>query len=539
MKKWFTLAIFTFFASTIFAQTAESYSLSIEQVQNFSTAPALQSYVFGQHNGKWLLIGGRTDGLHQRQPFASFLASDNNVILYVVDPVAKQVWSQALTGLATSYEEQLQSTNMNFKQVDTVLYIIGGYGYSTTAADHITHPYLTAVNIPQTIDAVVNGNSVAAGFRQLQDNIFKVTGGQLDYLNGSFYLAGGQMFEGRYNPMGPTHGPGFIQEYTEAIRKFQIQDNGTSLSYNNYVEWQDSANLHRRDYNMAAQIFPDGTKGLTMFSGVFQHNVDLPWHNTVDLRDTGYAVRNNFDQLLSQYHSAKLPIYDADANQMQTIFFGGMSRYYFDNTGTLMDDPNVPFVKTISKVIRFPNDSMVEYEMALKMPGFLGSGAEFIPLQNNYYTDEEILKLNDLPNAKTLVGYIYGGIESSQENIFFINNGTQSWASNAIFGVYIEKDTITAIDQSALSGENVLNLELSPNPVKDLLQINYEIPYHGKYWLSLSDAEGRVIQRLVETTTGKGSYQHRLNVADYPAGTYYITFYTEGFQKTKAFVKAN
>lgn len=539
MKKWINLMVFSFWALSIMAQNAENYSLSIEQVQNFSTAPALQSFVFGQHNGKWLLIGGRTDGLHQRQPFAAFLASDNNVTLYVVDPSTKQVWSQGLTGLGSSYEEQLQSTNMNFKQVDSTLYIIGGYGYSPTAADHITYPYLTAVDLAQTIDAVINGTSLSGGFRQLQDPIFEVTGGQLNELNGTFYLVGGQKFEGRYNPMGPTHGPGFIQEYTEAIRKFQIQDNGSTLSYSNYQEISDSANLHRRDYNMAPQIFPDGSEGFTVFSGVFQHNVDLPWHNTVDIRDSGYHVRNNFDQLLSQYHSAKLPIYDAAANQMQTIFFGGMSRYYFDNTGTLMDDQNVPFVKTISKVIRFPNDSMVEYEMALKMPAFLGSGAEFIPLESNYYNNKEILKLNDLPQTKTLVGYIYGGIESSQENIFFINDGTQSWASNAIFEVYIEKDTVSAIDQSALSGENVLVLELSPNPVQHLLQITYEVPYYGKYWLSVTNTQGKVIRRLVETTTGKGSYQHQLNVADFAAGTYYITIATEGFQKTLPFVKRN
>lgn len=539
MKKWINLMVFSFWAFSIMAQNAENYTVSIEQVQNFSTAPALQSFVFGQHNGKWLLIGGRTDGLHQRQPFAAFLASDNNVTLYVIDPSTKQVWSQGLTGLGSSYEEQLQSTNMNFKQVDSTLYIIGGYGYSATAADHITYPYLTAVDIAQTIDAVINGTTLVGGFRQLQDPIFEVTGGQLNEMNGAFYLVGGQKFEGRYNPMGPTHGPGFIQEYTEAIRKFQIQDNGSSLSYSNYQESSDSANLHRRDYNMAAQIFPDGSKGFTVFSGVFQHNVDLPWHNTVDIRDSGYHVRNNFDQLLSQYHSAKLPIYDAAANQMQTIFFGGMSRYYFDSTGTLMDDQNVPFVKTISKVIRFPNDSMVEYEMALKMPAFLGSGAEFIPLESNYYNDKEILKLNDLPHTKTLVGYIYGGIESSQENIFFINNGTQSWASNAIFEVYIEKDTISAIDQSALSGDNVLVLKLSPNPVQDLLQINYEVPYYGKYWLSVTDSQGKILRRLVETTTGKGSYQHQLNVSNFAAGTYYITISTEGFQRTLPFVKRN
>ncbi len=38
----------------------------------------LQSYSVAQANGKWLIIGGRLDGLHQRQPWASFDRAGNN-----------------------------------------------------------------------------------------------------------------------------------------------------------------------------------------------------------------------------------------------------------------------------------------------------------------------------------------------------------------------------------------------------------------------------------------------------------------------------
>ena len=34
--------------------------------------PGLHSYAFAQHNGKWLIIGGRKDGIHARQPFNAF-----------------------------------------------------------------------------------------------------------------------------------------------------------------------------------------------------------------------------------------------------------------------------------------------------------------------------------------------------------------------------------------------------------------------------------------------------------------------------------
>ena len=45
----------------------------------------LQSFAFGQYNGEWLLVGGRLDGLHKRQPFASFDVAGNNNQLIVGD----------------------------------------------------------------------------------------------------------------------------------------------------------------------------------------------------------------------------------------------------------------------------------------------------------------------------------------------------------------------------------------------------------------------------------------------------------------------
>lgn len=535
----FSFLLLTVFLSSFFAkaQQPETFSIDIAQLQNFGTAPSLQSFVFGQHDGKWLLIGGRTDGLHQRQPFASFLAADNNTNIYVVDPINKQVWSQAISTLGGTYQEQLQSTNMNFKQVDTVLYIVGGYGYSATVADHYTYPYLTAVNVPSTIQAIINNANMSPGFRQVQDTAFQVTGGQLGYLDGSFYLVGGQKFIGRYNPQGPTHGPGFYQRYTEAIRKFQVLDNGTNLSFSNYQEIRDSASLHRRDYNMLPQVFSDGTEGFTVFSGVFQHTANLPWHNSVDIRAANYTVRNTFDQLLSQYHSAKLPVYDSLGNAMHNFFFGGISRYYFDSTGTLMDDQNAPFVKTISKITRFANDSMVEYSLAQQMPGFLGSGAEYIPLRSvPYYKNDDILNINALPYGRTLVGYIYGGIESSANNIFFVNTGTQSWASNAIFEVYIQKDSITAIKQEPIGADNVLDLELYPNPVDNILNIFFKVPYYAKHRLVVSDANGRVVLTALDWTLGKGEFKQQISVKNLAKGVYFMTLETEGFKKTVSFV---
>lgn len=531
----YLIAILSLLSISVSAQP--NFNLTIEEA-TLPNAPGVQSFVVGQHNGMWLVIGGRKDGLHQRQPFASFLAADNNVTAYVIDPVNLQHWSVSLSSLPTALYEQLQSTNMEFIQRDTVLYIIGGYGYSTTAGDHITYDQLVAVNIPTVMNRVINGETISDQFRYTSNSNMAVTGGYLGLLDDTFYLVGGQYFEGRYNPMGPTHGPGFIQQYTEAIRKFTITDDGTSLTIGNYNETTDTDNLHRRDYNMVAQVFPNGDEGFTAFSGVFQHTVDLPWHNTVDVTASGYTVNNNFDQLLSQYHSANLPIYDQAANEMLTLFFGGMSRYRYDTTtGNLIDDDAVPFVKTISLVTRHSDGTMEESQLELQMPGFLGSGAEFIPVESISFLNDEILELNTLAmNQPTLVGYIYGGIESSAENIFFINDGSQSWASGRLFKVFITRTEATGVEGTLMTADEALHVVTYPNPTSDVLTIGLRTAYRTKATLEVLDSTGRLM--LSEDLDLQQEKTRNLvyDCSDWSAGNYSVRFSSGAFSKTTTFV---
>ena len=418
----------------------EKFEVRIEPM-TISNAPGVHSFSWGKTTkGKWVVLGGRVDGLHRRQPFAAFLEKDNNKNIYVIDPISKETWSASLAQLSAPILEQLQATNQQFHQRGKTLYIIGGYGYSKIEKNHITFDKVTAIDLDGLAKAIVEGKKMDRFFRQISNKQMAVTGGQLGLLNDVFYLAGGQYFKGRYNPMGPNHGPGFFQEYTDEIRKFQIKDDGKTLSIVQYSSRKDTENLHRRDYNMVPQIFPNRKEGFTMFSGVFQYNKNIPWLNSVDVSEKGYKVNSEFNQFLSQYHSAKVPLYDKASNAMHTLFFGGMSQYTLDKNSNLIKDDNVPFVKTISKVSRFANGTMKEERLSIEMPAYLGSGAEFIPVHQGVpmlYGD--IVDLNNLKKGTTLIGYIFGGIESSKDNIFFINNGNQSGASNMLFKVYVYK----------------------------------------------------------------------------------------------------
>ncbi len=515
------LITFLFFSSLAFSQQAEEFVIEIEPL-TITDAPGIHSYAIGQTSDhKWVIVGGRVDGLHQRQPFAAFLEQDNNKNVFVIDPITSQVWFKDLSGLPTALFEQLQSTNQEFYQRDNTLYVIGGYGRSNSQNDHITYPNLTAISLDDLANAVINNMPINSYFRQITDPIFKVTGGQLEYMDSTFYLVGGQLFDGRYNPMGPTHGPGFTQEYTEDIRTFKLLDDGTNLTMTDYQVVHDPENLHRRDYNMSPQMFPNGDEGFTAFSGVFDPN-DLPYLNTVDISGpTSYVTNNSFNQYLSQYHSAKLPIYDTTANVMHTIFFGGISQFTLNSSGVLVEDIDVPFVKTISRVTRNSNGTMQEVDLAyVEMPSLVGSGAEFIRVEPYYY-DNEILDLNAIPNTKTLVGYIFGGIESSAPNIFFDNTGTQSFASNVIFKVYINK-SIVGLEEVAINGSNVVNLEIHPNPVRNKLNLNFFASSYEDMKIEVYDTGGRIVLTEMYSVDEIGSQEYKLNVSRLQSGTYIL-----------------
>ncbi len=495
---------------------------------NITNLGGLQSYAVAQHDGKWLIVGGRLDGLHQRQPFAAFGASGNNNQIIVVDPVAEQKWSASLSALPTGMQEQLSSTNMEFYQEGDYLYCLGGYGYSATLGDHTTYDKLTAIKVSAVIDSVISGGTFDNYFRQITDTLFQVTGGRLRKIEDNFYLVGGQKFLGRYNPRGPSHGPGFTQKYTDAIRVFSIADNDTTITITHLPSYLDSVNLHRRDYNAEPQIMPNGEQGITAFSGVFQHGIDLPFLNCVNIDTGGYVVNNSFQQHYNHYHCGVVPVYSASANEMHTVFFGGIAQYY-DSLGTLVQDNNVPFVKTIARVTRDSAGNMAEYKLPVEMPILLGAGAEFIPIKSIPHYSNEVLMLDSIKAMaadSVLVGYIYGGISSTAANIFFTNTGTQSTASSQIFKVYLTKNVL-GVHRLNDQSKGSLKVLVFPNPVGKDFVVKFNLIKDSDVKLTLTDINGRVIENTILKNQIMGENIYKKEMKAKTNGIYFLTIETD------------
>lgn len=111
MNKIF-LFLLAFSVNTLIAQ--EQFTVEIEPI-TVANAPGLHSFTWGKSSAnRWVVVGGRIDGLHQRQPFAAFAESENNKNIFVIDPDNNQSYSTSLSVLPADMYEQLQSTNQQF-----------------------------------------------------------------------------------------------------------------------------------------------------------------------------------------------------------------------------------------------------------------------------------------------------------------------------------------------------------------------------------------------------------------------------------------
>ncbi|MFN2396579.1 MAG: hypothetical protein ABR597_12930, partial [Bacteroidales bacterium] len=518
MKKPVLIGIVVSFLSVnLFSQNTFNYSIELQTV-NISELPGLHSYAFGQHDGKWLIIGGRKDGLHARQPFLSFPNEYNNTDIYVIDVNSRQFWSASLNVLPLGIREQLQSTNMNFYQDNDTLYIIGGYAYSESTGNHITFPYLTSVQVSSLVDAVISGNNITPFFKQITGDIFTITGGQLGKIDDTFFLVGGHRFDGRYNPM---NGPSFTQTYSNQIRKFTINNSGTQLSFLNYSTITDPIHLRRRDYNLLPQIFPNGTEGYTISSGVFQADADLPFLYPVDITASGYNPLTEFNQYLNHYHSAKAALYDSVRNEMHSLFFGGMSQYYYKD-GALIKDDLVPFVKTISLLTRYHDGTLEEFQLPFEMPGLKGASAEFIPNQLLPHYTSEIIKLSKIPQDEFIIGHIYGGILSPSLNPFANNQTNTTSADPSIYAVKLIRNKPSTAYK--IDGKNPYHIHVYPNPASKAFTIEYNCDKIVKCHYYLTNSAGQIISegnfKPLQAANNKETIRLEGNI---PPQTLYLT----------------
>ncbi|MGF1563866.1 MAG: hypothetical protein ACFCUH_00720 [Flavobacteriales bacterium] len=489
-------------------QNTNSFTYNLELVPvDLPDLPGIHSYAHAQHDGKWLIIGGRLDGLHARQPFNSFPANSNNTLMMVVDLEASAVYTASVDQLPTALAEQFQSSNLNYHQVGEVLYLVGGYAFSASADDHITQPRIAALSVPEVIEAIVEGGSFDGLIDYIDNDFFAVTGGQLHVLGNRLALVGGHRFDGRYNPM---NNPTFTQSYTNGIRLFTASFVDGVLTVGDFETWSDPVHLHRRDYDLLPYRTADGTNGLTLFSGVFQLNEDLPFLYPVAITEEGYTPVTEFNQYLSQYHNACVSLYSADAQQTHALFFGGMSQFYYQND-VLVEDQLVPFVKTVSRVTRFADGAMAEFRLPVEFDAFRGASAEFFPAEDIPVDSETGLVLLDEITADSFtLGYVVGGINSGQLNPFSVNQTSSTSASSVVFEVRLTRTTVSV--GTPVVNESAPEVTVYPNPVEGIFHIGFALNAPIDVVVMLTDTKGTLVMNEPLGTLSAGAQDLELEL---------------------------
>jgi hypothetical protein len=406
----------------------------------FPGAPRVQSFSFGQWNGRWVFIGGRNAGYHGvGGGSADFLRRDANGEVWVVDTTVKPAHTYhvpvaQLPASLSPVKDQWTSTGQLYFQDGAKLYICGGYGQ-----DHLgkwlTFPVISQVDLSELIDGVMHGHLPAASIAFTSTPLVQSAGGELIKLaDDCFYLVMGHVFMGSYTAFegrGGHNSEEVSQVYLNEIRKLRIANGPKgSLTVRLVQTYRDPAVFHRRDLNVAPILSPRGL-GLAAYGGVFTPETQLSYSKPIYLfANAPPVVDSSFEQKMNAYECARLPIYDKREQTMYTTFFGGISRFSWDSVvGKFLENPRVGTkteavyldgmqwsdrVSTIRKVMAPGKEETTESVHPSCLPAFLGTGAVFIPAREvaRAFPGTSILDYERLRGMKTLVGYIYGGIRA-------------------------------------------------------------------------------------------------------------------------------
>ena len=415
-----------------------------------TTLPTLHSAAKAVYDGQWVMVAGRTNGMHGIAGFdfsglSFFPPSSQNREVWVVDPQTKQAWHRSLedpaAGLSQSLVDSLTPSNAQAFQDGDRLYLSGGYTYDRTEQKFRTLDTLTAFDLPELVDWVKGGSGTAADtLRQTSDPALQVTGGALHEVDGRAQLVFGHNFDRAYT----QYATGV---YTNQVRSFDIVDDGTSLSIANVTASEKNSAFRRRDLNVMPTIAqgPGGAleEGLVALSGVFTER-DGAWTVPVEIDAQGHpnmadpAAADTFKQGMNNYTSANVGLYSAAEGAMHLLLFGGISLEAVDRaTGDVARDDQMPYSNQMSDIVRTADGHYSQrllgedYPLVTDPTGKVlrfGTNAEFFAAPGLAAYNNGVLDLDSI-TAPTTIGYIFGGIAADQGN-----NGKTA-ASDLVFEV--------------------------------------------------------------------------------------------------------
>jgi hypothetical protein len=504
------------------------YEVAIREISLAPAAlPTIHSFATGEVEGEWVILAGRTSGLHGMTGNNGFNPLYENRDVWVINPETKQSWKKSLedptaSGLSQDEVDSLSCTNTEFYQDGETMIVVGGYGYMRSAADHVTYDRISAINLPGLISWVKapSGTETTLAKDHIQQLIalyFQVTGGALEKIGDEYQLVFGQNYPGRYRP-------NFNGTYTRQVRRFQttFAEGVFSVPSASMLATTPSDDYRRRDLNVVTVL---ERSGLNVFSekalvlsgvftpanGVWTAPVVIGAGGDVSMSDT--AAATSLRQGFQVYHSAKCTLFDRGSGESHTLLFGGLTVLELDPVSeTYVRDDQVPFTNQCSLVVRDPGGLISQYWLPTRFPAILeagkelrfGTNAEFYPAPGVAKLPPRVIDLTAIASP-TVIGHIFGGL------IADAGNGGNTGASGRVFEVVL---TPTASDP---------DLRISQNPLpqltwtyeadhKDLIETSPDLETWSEFALPPAGTSSLVIT----PDAGKAFYRRHSSVVTSP-----------------------
>lgn len=426
-----------------FSSSPGTVPLTVEASEDasaeFPGAPGLQSFISANYDGKWVLIGGRTNGYHQSGgKDTDFSRLEANQKIWVIDTVGAaphRVYSYAVSLLPerlAAVKDQWLASNFSYFQDGDTLYIAGGYG-ENSSHKWVTYPVLSVVSLPDLIDGVIQGKDFSNSISFTQSDLVESAGGNLIKLDdGLFYLVMGHIFMGRYTDFeaqNENRSKRAWQQYLGEIRKLRISRAGDGTPAVSLVATYSDPEFRRRDLNVTYSMGEDGqTLDGAAYGGVFTKDQLNFTHPVYFGPDAAPYVDRAFEQKMSAYACAKLLIFDRHEKTMYTTFFGGISRWFWNYdlgrfeearlTGDKTKEVYYDGLEWIDEISTLARRSRATYEFVQpenKLPAAMGSEAVLflLPGLKRVHEKTNILDIQQFEGKRTFVGYLYGGIRAS------------------------------------------------------------------------------------------------------------------------------
>ncbi|HEY2811390.1 MAG TPA: hypothetical protein VGJ00_08395 [Rhabdochlamydiaceae bacterium] len=452
-------------------------------VAPFSLPVGLQAYVSGLYKNEYVLLAGRTYGLHGFLG-DTFPTVSQNTTVYVFNITNGSVISRSLADpssqLSQEQIDQLSVTNALFFQGDgsNTLYVVGGYGINTATGLRQTKSVLTAIDLPKLIRWVKHSSkikSAAQCIRQVSHPLLQVTGGVMWQINPHqpLLLGFGQDFEGNYVN---TTSNG---DYTYQVRPFQILDTKKDLLVYPYKQSIPNPIYRRRDLNIIPALKKAGNslqQYLVSYGGVFTPGDDFgAWTIPIEIQADGSARSldtsnpNTFAQGMNNYECPNVGLYSEKTGDMYTLFFGGISFLYsinggfYSSQGSFCQDFGLGFTNDVTAIRIDASGNYQQYLLSATYPSIapsfgscpppsfpinctnvatnaspvllFGASGFFLPVPNLPFYPNSVIALDRLGSKPILLGYIVGGIQSSAVETCSEMGNVDTLPSNYIFSV--------------------------------------------------------------------------------------------------------